>query len=131
MSGTSWRRRLATPGGMNLAWPGCARRRETNRRPRWSPGPSALRRRIEGPGSAGRIPALPGPSLLDRRLRAAAVVGEGAVVEAHLRIAEQLQGEERLRGAAPGGAVGDDLPVRGDALAFVEAPQIVRALEDH
>src|SRR5512132_1546520 len=72
---------------------------------------------------------MPSP-LLDRRAHERAVLGPRAVVVLDARVAEQLlQGEPRVARALADPAVRDDLAVAGDALALVQGPQLVRALE--
>src|ERR1700730_9080046 len=68
--------------------------------------------------------------LLDRDADGAAPLGPGAVVVPDLRISEQLlQDEPGVGGTLADPAIRDDLAVGPQALAGVDAPQVVSALE--
>src|SRR3989304_3921216 len=82
------------------------------------------------PGTAGAPFPLAIFLLLDGYVYHAAPLGPGAVVVADLRVAQQvLEDEPRVGGALPDAAVGDDLLVGRDALAFVEGLQLLDGLE--
>src|SRR4030065_218439 len=67
---------------------------------------------------------------LDWRVDQAAPLRPGAVVVAHVRVAQQVfQNEPRVRRPLADAAVGDDLFVRGDVLASVEGPKLGVGLE--
>src|SRR5688500_15950331 len=69
-------------------------------------------------------------TLFDRHVHQVAPLGPGAVVVANPGVAEQvLEHEPGVRRALTDAAVGNHVFVGGDALTFVDAAQLFRALE--
>src|SRR5215472_2337225 len=67
---------------------------------------------------------------LDGSLGPRAPLGPGAVVDAHVGIAQQIVQDQRgLTGPGADGAVGDDAALRHYATVQKELPQPLRALE--
>src|SRR5215472_185226 len=88
-----------------------------------------------GGGRDARQPPTPNPPLqgclfLDRNTDRAAPLRPGAVVVAHVGVAEELvENEPCVSGALADAAVGDDFAVSRDPLAAVDLAEVGRVLE--